>query len=49
MNTAIGLLGYALLIVFAATVDLRLGILAAGLVCLYIAWVNQTPPRKGTP
>jgi hypothetical protein len=48
MNLAIGLLGYLLLIVFAATIDLRLGIGAAAAVCLYISWVNQVPPRKGS-
>jgi hypothetical protein len=48
MNLAIGLLGYALLILFAATIDLRLGLAAAGGVCLWISYVNQQPPRKGT-
>jgi hypothetical protein len=45
MNLAIGLLGYALLILFAASIDLRLGLGAAAAVCLYIAYANT--PRKG--
>ena len=44
MTTAIGLLGYALMIAFAASFDLRLGIGAAAAVCLYIAYANQ--PRN---
>jgi hypothetical protein len=48
MNLAIGLLGYLLLIVFAATIDWRLGIAAAAVVCLYISYANSVPPRKGT-
>lgn len=46
MNTAIGLVGYALLIIFAASFDLRFGLGTAAAVCLYLAYANQLP-RKG--
>ena len=46
MNMVIGLLGYALLIVAASLIDIKLGIAVAGAICLYISYVNQ-PPRKG--
>lgn len=43
--TAIGLLGYALVIVAAGMVDIKLGVLVAGLACLYIAYANREPTR----
>ena len=45
MVTAIGLLGYGLLILAATMVAPVLGIAVAGVVCLYIAYANQ-PPRR---
>lgn len=45
MTLALGLLGYALLIIAAALVAPQLGIAAAGAICLYLAYANQ--PRKG--
>ena len=45
MVTAIGLLGYALLILAAALVTPVLGIAVAGVVCLYVAYANQ-PTRR---
>lgn len=45
MTLALGLIGYALLIVAAGLLAVPLGIAAAGVVCLYLAYVNQ--PRKG--
>lgn len=44
MTLALGLLGYALLIIAAGLVDVRLGILTAAVVCLYLAYANQ--PRR---
>lgn len=41
MTTAIGLLGYALLILTAALIDYRLGLGVAAVVCLYISFANQ--------
>ena len=46
MMLALGLLGYALLIIAGALVSPVLGIAVAGLVCLFLAYVNQ-PPRRG--
>ncbi len=43
--TAIGLLGYGLLIAAAFLVSPILGLAVAGVVCLYIAYANQ-PPRR---
>lgn len=43
--TAIGLIGYLLLIAFAATYDFRLGLGAAAAVCLYIAYANRETIR----
>lgn len=45
MVTAIGLLGYGLLILAAGLVAPTLGIATAGVVCLYIAYANQ-PSRR---
>jgi hypothetical protein len=45
MVTAIGLLGYALIIIAATLVAPVLGIAVAGVVCLYIAYANQ-PARR---
>lgn len=45
MVTVIGLVGYALLVIAAALVAPALGIAAAGVVCLYIAYANQ-PSRR---
>lgn len=44
MTLALGLAGYALLILAAAIVWPVLGIAVAGLVCLYLAYANQ--PRR---
>jgi hypothetical protein len=44
MTLALGLLGFALLIIAAALVTPIAGLVAAGLVCLYLAYVNQ--PRR---
>lgn len=42
---AVGLLGYALLIIASAMVNPVLGIAVAGVVCLYLAYANQ-PTRR---
>jgi hypothetical protein len=42
---AVGLLGYALLILAAALVNPVLGLAVAGVICLYIAYANQ--PARG--
>lgn len=47
MTLALGLLGFALLIIAAALVAPVLGVAVAGGVCIYLAYVNQQP-RKGT-
>lgn len=44
MTIAIGLLGYALLIIAAALVAPVAGIAVAGFICLYLAYANQ--PRR---
>ncbi len=44
MMLALGLLGYALLVIAAAMVSLPLGVAAAGAVCLYLAYANL--PRR---
>lgn len=41
---ALGLVGYALLILAASLVHPVAGIAAAGVVCLYLAYANQ--PRR---
>ena len=46
MVTAIGLLGYALIIIAAVLVNPVLGVAVAGLVCLYIAYANQPKPTR---
>jgi hypothetical protein len=46
MTLALGLLGYTLLVIAAALVSPVLGIAAAGVVCLYLAYANL-PPRRG--
>lgn len=45
MTFAIGLLGYALLIIAGFMFAPVLGVVVAGLVCLYVAYANQ-PPRR---
>lgn len=42
----IGLIGYALLVIAAGMVDIRLGVAVAGGVCLYLAYVNPAKPVK---
>lgn len=44
MTLALGLLGYALLIIAAVLIAPVLGVAVAGLVCLYLAYANQ--PRR---
>ena len=46
MTLALGLVGYALLIIAAALVTPIAGIAVAGVVCLYLAYANQ-PTRRG--
>lgn len=46
MNTALGLIGFALLTAAAALVDIKLGVAVAGAICLYLAFVNQPRPPK---
>lgn len=41
---ALGLLGYALLVIAAALVAPVAGVAVAGVVCLYLAYANQ--PRR---
>jgi hypothetical protein len=45
MNIAIGLLGYALLVIAAGMVDIKLGIAVAGVLCVYVAYANQPVPK----
>lgn len=45
MTLALGLLGYAFVIIAAGLVAPWLGIGAAGAVCLFLAYANQ-PPRR---
>jgi hypothetical protein len=44
MTLALGLLGYALLIIAAALLHPVAGLAASGAVCLYLAYANQ--PRR---
>ncbi len=44
MTLALGLLGYALLIIAASMIAPVCGVAAAGLVCLYLAYANL--PRR---
>ncbi len=48
MTLALGLLGFALVIIAAALVTPALGVAVAGAVCLYLAYVN-TPPTGRKP
>lgn len=46
MTTAIGLIGYALIVIAAGLVDLKLGLAVAGVVCLYLAFANTPKDTK---
>lgn len=45
MVTAVGILGYVLLVIAGWLVSPVVGIAAAGVVCLYLAYANQ-PARR---
>lgn len=45
MTLALGLLGYALLIIAAALITPIAGVAAAGAICLYLAYANDHPRR----
>ncbi|MFN8521090.1 MAG: hypothetical protein U0667_17270 [Chloroflexota bacterium] len=46
MVTALGLLGYALLVLAAWMLSPVAGVAAAGAACLYLSYANWQPPRR---
>lgn len=46
MTLALGLVGFALLVIAAAILSPVAGLAVAGAVCLYLAYVNQPPDRR---